>query len=303
MRPTPLLCAALAACILVPTATAGHVDLTVSACQPGMVTLRVWRPDGTEHHYPIHIPVPMTAAQKRDHILNWLLSNTPLPAQAVGADTLRIDAGADGLTQAALNTGSTRESNDKLRTPGALGGGVAFQGYFEPLVTPAQPAIFTAGIVTDIGELSVRISAQELNFQTEGPIICQALFQRLAPRAPQYGALINYAGDRLEIYFDPAYTITQGGIIFGTDSTGQGCTGSLQLPAAPPVRRGDVNCDGVVDFFDIDAFLTAVFSPQVYAAAYPGCDRMAADMNQDGVVDFFDIDPFLDCLFNGQCGG
>ena len=54
------------------------------------------------------------------------------------------------------------------------------------------------------------IVAPELQFQTEGPIICQALFQRLAPRAPQYGAQINYAGDRLDIYFDPAYTVTTG---------------------------------------------------------------------------------------------
>jgi hypothetical protein len=44
----------------------------------------------------------------------------------------------------------------------------------------------------------------------DDPLICQALFQRLAPRAPQYGAQINYAGDRLDVYFDPSYTVTQG---------------------------------------------------------------------------------------------
>ncbi|MCI0359761.1 MAG: hypothetical protein L0211_14895 [Planctomycetaceae bacterium] len=54
--------------------------------------------------------------------------------------------------------------------------------------------------------------AGELQFRTDGPIIAQALFQRLAPRAPQYGAQINYAGDSLEIYFDPAYSVTQGGV-------------------------------------------------------------------------------------------
>jgi hypothetical protein len=96
-----------------------------------------------------------------------------------------------------------------------------------------QPAIFTAGIVTDVGELSVRLSAQELNFQTDGPIICQALFQRLAPRAPQYGAQINYAHDRLEVYFDPAYTVTQGGVIFGTTSPSPGSSGQILLPPDP----------------------------------------------------------------------
>jgi type VI secretion system secreted protein Hcp len=42
-----------------------------------------------------------------------------------------------------------------------------------------------------------------LSFNTEGPIICQALFQRLAPQAPQYGSQINPAGDRLNVYLDP----------------------------------------------------------------------------------------------------
>jgi hypothetical protein len=102
----------------------------------------------------------------------------------------------------------------KLLTPEINQGTIAAAGHFQPFFEPGLPAIFTAGIVTDVGELTVQVSAQELSFQTDGPIICQALFQRLAPRAPQYGAQINYAGDRLEVYFDPAYTVTQGGIIF-----------------------------------------------------------------------------------------
>ncbi len=60
---------------------------------------------------------------------------------------------------------------------------------------------------------------------------------------------------------------------------------------------GDVNCDGAVDFFDIDPFLLALFDPAAYAALYPGCNN--GDVNGDGGVDFFDIDPFLTCLFSG----
>ncbi len=71
---------------------------------------------------------------------------------------------------------------------------------------------------------------------------------------------------------------------------------------APPVPiTGDSNCDGVIDFGDIDPFLLALFDPAGFAAAYPGCDRVdAADFTGDGVVDFFDIDPFVACLF-GAC--
>lgn len=56
---------------------------------------------------------------------------------------------------------------------------------------------------------------------------------------------------------------------------------------------GDLNCDGVVDLFDIDPFVIALTDPAGYAAMYPGCDRDLADANQDGVVDLFDIDPFV----------
>ncbi len=59
---------------------------------------------------------------------------------------------------------------------------------------------------------------------------------------------------------------------------------------------GDMNCDGVVNFFDIDAFVLAVTDPAAYAAAYPDCDIMLADCNGDGTVNFFDIDCFVEII-------
>jgi hypothetical protein len=56
---------------------------------------------------------------------------------------------------------------------------------------------------------------------------------------------------------------------------------------------GDLNCDGAVDGFDIDAFVLALADAAGYAAAHPGCDRALADINGDGAVDGFDIDPFV----------
>jgi hypothetical protein len=66
-----------------------------------------------------------------------------------------------------------------------------------------------------------------------------------------------------------------------------------QLPSP-----ADTNCDGHIDFFDIDPFLLALFDENAYAAAYPDCWAIAADANRSGSVDFFDIDPFLACLFD-----
>jgi hypothetical protein len=65
------------------------------------------------------------------------------------------------------------------------------------------------------------------------------------------------------------------------------------------VLHGDVNCDGSVNFFDIDPFLLALFDPSGYQVAFPGCPLANADCNSDSGVNFFDIDPFLTCLFSG----
>lgn len=65
------------------------------------------------------------------------------------------------------------------------------------------------------------------------------------------------------------------------------------------LRRADTDCSGVVDFFDIDPFLQAMFNPREYTVTKVACPLSNADCNNDGTVDFFDIDPFIQCLFGG----
>ena len=60
---------------------------------------------------------------------------------------------------------------------------------------------------------------------------------------------------------------------------------------------GDLNCDGVVDSFDIEPFLVALFDPDNYSGQYPDCDINLADLNDDGTINAFDIEPFLEVLF------
>ncbi|MBL8879878.1 MAG: hypothetical protein JNG88_12230 [Phycisphaerales bacterium] len=62
---------------------------------------------------------------------------------------------------------------------------------------------------------------------------------------------------------------------------------------------GDMNCDGVVNNFDIDPFVLSLTDPQGYQAAFPACDLQNADINGDGVVNNFDIDPFVSLLSGG----
>ncbi len=69
------------------------------------------------------------------------------------------------------------------------------------------------------------------------------------------------------------------------------------LHAASPYAPGDLNCDGVVNFFDIDAFLTALFDIAAYPSTYAGCDVSRGDFDGDANINFFDIDPFVVALF------
>lgn len=69
------------------------------------------------------------------------------------------------------------------------------------------------------------------------------------------------------------------------------------LAAASPYPMGDLNCDGAVNFFDIDAFLVALFDLAAYPTTYVGCDISRGDFDLDAAVNFFDIDPFVAALF------
>ena len=65
--------------------------------------------------------------------------------------------------------------------------------------------------------------------------------------------------------------------------------------------RGDMNCDGDVDSFDVDPFVLALTDPPGYTTAYPHCNRLNGDINCDGSVDSFDLDPFVVCVMLGEC--
>jgi len=62
----------------------------------------------------------------------------------------------------------------------------------------------------------------------------------------------------------------------------------------PPT--GDVDCDGDVDFDDINPFVLALSGEAAYLAQYPHCRWLQADCDSDGDVDFDDINPFVSLL-------
>lgn len=68
-----------------------------------------------------------------------------------------------------------------------------------------------------------------------------------------------------------------------------------------PWALGDANCDGTIDFGDVNAFIDAVAGWSQYYTNYPTCVWLNADMNCDYTVDFADINRFVDCIIHGLC--
>ena len=59
---------------------------------------------------------------------------------------------------------------------------------------------------------------------------------------------------------------------------------------------GDLNCDGVISYGDINPFVLALNGISEYGAQYPGCNWYNADANNDGLVTYGDINPFVALL-------
>ncbi len=68
--------------------------------------------------------------------------------------------------------------------------------------------------------------------------------------------------------------------------------GFWPLPAPSPICRGDCNCDGLVNFDDINPFVAAL------SGGVPACPDNC-DVNGDGVINFADINPFVALLSAG----
>jgi hypothetical protein len=51
----------------------------------------------------------------------------------------------------------------------------------------------------------------------------------------------------------------------------------------------DMNCDGVINYGDINPFVVALQGRSAYEAAYPNCDWLNGDLNGDGAVNYGDV--------------
>jgi hypothetical protein len=63
--------------------------------------------------------------------------------------------------------------------------------------------------------------------------------------------------------------------------------------------HGDLNCDGAVNFGDINPFVLLLCDAAAWQEMYPRCHVLNGDIDADGVVDFGDINPFVALLTGG----
>ncbi len=117
-----------------------------------------------------------------------------------------------------------------------------------------------------------------------------------------YAVYVNHATSAATTLTTSAAPHGRVGLYDDQPNTGAGGFGppqtfsNFQLQGTLATTPGDMNCDGVVNFADIDPFVLALSSPAGYQAAFPTCNIMNGDCNGDGVVNFADIDPFVALL-------
>jgi hypothetical protein len=70
-----------------------------------------------------------------------------------------------------------------------------------------------------------------------------------------------------------------------------------------PGCTGDLNCDGAIDFADINPFVLLLTDQAAWQTAFPGCAMRNGDINSDGTYgqwSFGDINPFVALMTDGQ---
>ena len=98
-------------------------------------------------------------------------------------------------------------------------------------------------------------------------------------------AVLTDAGGDLEM----SVTVGQpdAGFLSGGEFEMTGGVSAISSPCDPC----DVNCDGVIDAYDIEPFIDLLVGPNPLR-----CSSCAGDANGDSVIDAFDIEPFVNCI-------
>lgn len=183
---------------------------------------------------PVLIPPGTTAPQKRNLIRDAIRAST-VPRFTVE------DNGPTGLTikfltrgtRVVFSPGATGEEKEDVVAGQILTGSIDWgTGQYNPTGAAGDPSRFTAGVITDLGEAEVTLTAEDLE-ALDGATIAAALFEELLPETAGLGVSLANLGGVLSFSFDRALT-EGGGVIFGTTALSEGLSGSVVVDAPEP---------------------------------------------------------------------
>lgn len=184
----------------------------------------------------------MTAEQKRDAIKKALEANgyTVTSTGTPPADPGITISGVRGGRKLWFDPGATGEAKDSVTVPRARHASVSFDGVFDTLDWDGSAATFTAGIITDHGEVSVTYRAEELGgAPVSGDYLAGRLFSDLYDAASDLGAQLTLDGSTILVDFDAG--AAQGddvGLIFGTTSPSKGLSAGARIEGPVNVPPG-----------------------------------------------------------------
>ena len=129
-------------------------------------------------------------------------------------------------------------------------------------------------------------------FQTAGDYVVNGTFDPLYVRG--YGIIDAFAAAQ-DCNGNGVPDLTDISTGTSTDVNGNGIPDECE-------SVGDLNCDGVTDFADINPFVLFLSNFAAWQAEFPGCDPANGDINGDGTYGqwaFDDINPFVQLLAGG----
>ena len=242
------------------------------------------------------------------------ISGTGTHATAAEVD----DGGAAYPIGFTLNFYGTPQTSVGICSNGYLTFGTVYNVY-TPAVIPhtTDPTNQIAALWTDLDNRHSLYPDANVQYQTLGTAPNRRMIVQYT-NCPAYNQpsirntfqIVMYeTTNKIEFRYQTiAATGFQAGVENADGSVGTNVTATVQsnaslgLTPAPngpdpcSFHIGDMNCDGAVNFDDINPFVLALSDPAGYHSAYPNCNIMNGDINGDGLVNFDDINPFVALL-------
>jgi hypothetical protein len=158
----------------------------------------------------------------------------------------------------------------------------SFELFGNPLTPPPTPAVLPlAGQITVSGQTAALNSVQPIELvQSVDP-------NQSLPALPLALPTLLPPGGTANVVLS---------LTLATISADISGTNALVAAGPADASPGDLDCDGDVDFDDIDPFVLALGGQTAYELIYPDCNWLNADCNGDATVDVDDVDAFVALL-------